>query len=238
MARGISTISTTVGGIDEMYTHEVEGYLVKLFDTDSAVRHLTDLYENPTLRARMSNAAKAHFAETFDLDNMVEKYRTLLSNVAKPTILIDLDGALVDWDAGFSKEWKDRSQIHRENSYYMEECVDENFANEVKEIYLSKGFFENLPPMEGGLEAVTEMAQYGLQVILCTAPVLTSQNCAQEKLNWISNHLGQDWLTKTILCTDKVNGCNIDLKINRFDCTFDRQILKEIYSSMISQCSI
>ena len=61
---------------------------------------------------------------------MVEKYRELLLRVAPPVILLDMDGALVDWDAGFRERWGDRSPIYRDRSYYMQQCVDSEHYHE------------------------------------------------------------------------------------------------------------
>jgi hypothetical protein len=66
----------------------------------------------------------------FDLDIMVERYRELLLRVAPPVLLLDMDGALVDWDAGFRARWGDRTPILREKSYYMQQCVDAEFYHE------------------------------------------------------------------------------------------------------------
>ena len=61
--------------------------------------------------------------------------------------------------------------------------------------------------MEGALQAVAEMAEEGLQLLICTAPVKGSVYCAQEKLNWVLKHLGEEWLDRVILCQDKVRDC-------------------------------
>lgn len=63
--------------------------------------------------------------------------------------------------------------------------------------------------MEGALKAIHEMESEGLQLYLCTSPVKGSVYCAQEKLNWIVEHLGEEWLDKAILCQDKVKHCTL-----------------------------
>jgi hypothetical protein len=63
---------------------------------------------------------------------MVEKYRELMLQIAPPIILLDMDGALVDWDSGFRAKWADRSTIDRTKSYYMQLCVDEAFYREAE----------------------------------------------------------------------------------------------------------
>jgi len=82
----------------------------------------------------------------------------------------------------------------------------------------ARGFFENLEPMEGALKAIQEMESEGLQLYLCTSPVKGSVYCAQEKLNWIVEHLGEEWLDKAILCQDKVMCIESSLRF-LFDCS-------------------
>lgn len=50
---------------------------------------------------------------------MINHYRNLLQQVAPPTILVDMDGVIVDWDKGFLKCWNDRSIVRREMSYVL-----------------------------------------------------------------------------------------------------------------------
>ncbi len=71
--------------------------------------------------------------------------------------------------------------------------------------------------MEGALKAIQEMESEGLQLYLCTSPVKGSVYCAQEKLNWIVEHLGEEWLDKAILCQDKVSCITSGITI-LFDC--------------------
>jgi len=116
-------------------------------------------------------------------------------------ILIDMDGVLVDWDAGFKKVWGDRPLGPRSH-YEMEECVRKEDAEEAKAMYTSKGFFLNLPPMRGALDAISEIASRGYIVHICTKPVL-SPYCVQEKYEWVRKHLGEEWMTRIIMTHDK-----------------------------------
>ena len=101
-----------------------------------------------------------------------------------------MDGVLVDWDAGFRKAWQERSDINRSN-YHMEECVPSYLKSTAEEIIRSRGFFESLPPMRGGIESMREMLSEGLRVYICTSPIISSDFCAQEKLSWVRKHLGK-----------------------------------------------
>jgi len=118
-------------------------------------------------------------------------------------VLVDMDGCLVDWDAGFAAAWKGRSPITRSLSYAMEECVPPDFRQQAMEVFHSEGFFLGLPPMAGGVAALHALAARGYRVFLCTAPVTTSAHCAGEKFEWVRHHLGPEWVPKIILTSDK-----------------------------------
>ena len=45
----------------------------------------------------------------------------------------------------------------------------------------------------------------GLRLYICTSPVKHSVYCAQEKIEWVKKHLGQEWVDALILCQDKVS---------------------------------
>ena len=68
----------------------------------------------------------------------------------------------------------------------------------------SEGFFANLPPMKGALEALQQMEKLNFNVYICTSPLLSSSYCAQEKILWIKHHLGEAWLSRLIMTSDKV----------------------------------
>lgn len=106
---------------------------------------------------------------------------------------------------GFLQVWDSvTAPVHRERSYYMEQCVGIEFNRAAEEVSLQPLFFESLPAMDGALQAVREMEEDGLQVYICTSPNLASQYCCQEKLNWIRKHLGAQYLGKVLLTHDKV----------------------------------
>jgi 5'-nucleotidase len=203
MSWGIPVISTNIAGIKEMFTNGVEGYHFAPDDEASALQAMNTIASDESLRKKMSMAARAKFEMTFDLELMVETYRQLVVKVAPPVVLLDMDGALIDWDKTFLKKWADRCPVDRSKSYLMEKCVDAAFCDEAVSLFMQQGFFAELEPMEGALQALQEMEKDGLKLYICTAPVKHSKYCAQEKLDWVRVHLGEAWLDKVILCQDK-----------------------------------
>ena len=43
------------------------------------------------------------------------------------------------------------------------------------------------------------MCAEGIQVMICTSPVITSVFSAEEKSSWVSHHLGPEWLDRLII---------------------------------------
>ncbi len=202
---GIPVLSTNIAGIKEMYQDGVEGFLFSPGDEAKALNSMQSLCSDQGLRKQMSLNARTRYELIFDLDAMVESYRQLVLAVAPPVILIDMDGVLVDWDKGFLQKWRGRSVVDRLQSYHMEKCVPAKYQKEAEWLFHQKGFFLNLPWMEGAQQAIQEMKQAGLQLYICTSPLKSSKYCAQEKLEWIKNNLGEAWVDKVILCQDKVS---------------------------------
>jgi len=115
---------------------------------------------------------------------------------------VDMDGCLVDWDRGFLNAWNGRTPVNR-SSYEMEKCVPRASYHEAVALFESEGFFRGLPEMAGGVEALKRLIASGFEVLICTSPVANSRYCAQEKWEWVREHLGDAWLKRLILTCDK-----------------------------------
>ena len=207
MMRSIPVITTDIAGIPEMLTNGVHGYSLSPDDSKGFHDALTDLgtagADGQRRRLQMAAAARKHALASFTNAGMVQQYRACALELASPIVLLDMDGVVVDWDAGFTKAWANRSPIDRTKSYAMEECVPAAHRAAAIELFHSKGFFRGLPPMAGSLSAVKAMAAKGYRVFFCTSPVLTSENCAGEKYEWIRAHLGNEWVSRVIVTSDK-----------------------------------
>eukprot|EP00403_Amphidinium_massartii_P026190 CAMPEP_0178407384 /NCGR_PEP_ID=MMETSP0689_2-20121128/19403_1 /TAXON_ID=160604 /ORGANISM="Amphidinium massartii, Strain CS-259" /LENGTH=652 /DNA_ID=CAMNT_0020028461 /DNA_START=97 /DNA_END=2055 /DNA_ORIENTATION=- len=204
-AREIPVMTTGIAGIPEMLTDGVEGFICPEEDTPESVANWADrmkqLADSADLRKKMATAGLARYEKQFRLDGMVDCYRELAVSIVRPVVLVDMDGTLVDWDAGFMKAWGDRPC--KRTDYAMEKCVPPEMFDEAVKIFTSEGFFRNLPPMEGGIQAIKDIAASGFSVFLCTSPVATSRYSAQEKWEWVREHLGDEWTHRLILTMDK-----------------------------------
>jgi len=207
MMRSMPVITTDIAGIPEMFEHGTHGFAFPPDDKKPFVGALEQLgatdADGQRRRLQMGAAARKHALETFTNPGMVSHYRAAALGMAAPDVLVDMDGCLVDWDKGFSQAWKGQCPIDRTISYSMEECVPDSFKAAATALYHSEGFFLGLPPMEGGPAALKALAAKGYRVFLCTAPVLSSLYCAQEKFEWVRKHLGPEWLSRIIMTTDK-----------------------------------
>lgn len=126
-------------------------------------------------------------------------------------LLIDMDGTLVDYDSEFAKRWAvmrpDRDDLERIRNRPKFE-IEANFPAEVKQdvkaVIAQHGFFQNLQPFEGAIDALFQMDKAGLHVFLCTSPSLFQlEGSASGKYEWVRNWLGPHWMSRIILTRDK-----------------------------------
>jgi 5'-nucleotidase len=189
---GLPSITYDIGGIKEMAL-ETTGFLLKEGDLDGAVAACEKLANSSDLRTRMGNACIEHFQQ-FTIPHMVRRYEQVANELSPTTILLDMDGVLVDWDAGFRREWEryghDPSKIDRAKSYSMEDCVSPELRSAAIAVMSQPGFFRDLPPMEGAVKAVEEMIERGFSVQICTSPLPCNPTCPQDKIEWVRKHLG------------------------------------------------
>lgn len=124
-------------------------------------------------------------------------------------VLIDMDDVLTDFDGEVFTRWK---KLHPDKfivppderkCFYLHEEMPEGSRELIREINTSKGFIRNLPEISGGVSAVNEIAGFGHNVFICTAPLLKYKNCVPEKYQWVEEHLGEKWVERLILTRDK-----------------------------------
>jgi 5'-nucleotidase len=134
------------------------------------------------------------------------------------TILIDQDGPLADWESEFLRRWKcqypelpcveldNRRKFRAVQDYEDLGKTPEEKAlmrSRAESIYHERGFYENLPVVDGAVAALNEMLQQGHDVKICTSPLSVFRNCVLEKYEWIQKYFGTEFTERTILCKDK-----------------------------------
>lgn len=69
------------------------------------------------------------------------------------------------------------------------------------------GFFRNMLPINAfdcpPKAYMEKLVEDGHDVWILTRPSVLNLNCYTEKAEWIQGYLGQEWINKLILCTDK-----------------------------------
>ncbi len=130
------------------------------------------------------------------------------------TVLVDMDGVLVDTVGGFIETWQKlfpeipaipHNQVH---SFRLNEVYPLQHREKVNQVWETENFFYGLKPIPGALDSLKEMETLVRDISICTAPHRDSKYCLQEKWEWIRDYLGADWLNNVTIARDKtrING--------------------------------
>lgn len=124
------------------------------------------------------------------------------------TYLVDMDGVLAAYYAKFLEKWREhypeREFILEEElkEHDLEHSYPEKYLQDINKIREDTYFFNELEPIKYALEGIQELAKYNT-VFICTAPSVDNLHSAHGKTMWIREHLGKDWLRRTIITKDK-----------------------------------
>lgn len=106
----------------------------------------------------------------------------------KELLFIDMDGVLADAEAKM-KIWEDKLGIE----------VKELFE---KKLYHMPGFYSDLPPMKGAVEAFNLLSEK-YEVYILTAPSWENVSCYTDKRIWVEKYLGKSAYKRLIISNDK-----------------------------------
>ncbi|MBI4225105.1 MAG: 5'-3'-deoxyribonucleotidase [Candidatus Sungbacteria bacterium] len=124
-------------------------------------------------------------------------------------LLVDQDGCISDIENGFLSKWKEiypdefYVPVKQRTTHMIIDQYPLALRQKVKSIYHAPGFFLELKPMAGAVEALREMASLNLDVRICTSPLYHYQNCLVEKYKWVELYFGLEYTKKIILTQDK-----------------------------------
>jgi len=119
-----------------------------------------------------------------------------------------MDGTIADFEESMLAHLKERlpeypfKPLSERVSHKFYEDYPEEVHSSIHEIYHAKGFYENLPPIEGAIDALKEMNEH-FTVFICSTPLRDYMFNIFEKYAWIDAHLGKEWIEKIILTRDK-----------------------------------
>lgn len=128
-------------------------------------------------------------------------------------VLVDMDGVICDFEQSFLDKFREQHPnepyipLSERHGFYIDEQyskIKPSLREKIWNIIEAEGFFRELLPIDGALEAIKSMSSMeGVDVFLCTSPLTTSFHSVKEKFEWIEQHLGWKWINKTIITKDK-----------------------------------
>lgn len=89
MYAGKPVISNDVGGISELITHEINGFLINDFDINKTADYLEVLLKDNTLLKDMGLLNMSKGKERFSLDKMVKEYDNLYKSIVNERVTSD-----------------------------------------------------------------------------------------------------------------------------------------------------
>jgi len=120
-----------------------------------------------------------------------------------------MDGVLADFEKGFLQAWKRRFPknphipLEERKTFSVLNDYPNALRKDVESIYKTRCFFQNLPIIHGGKEALVEMQKLNYEVFVCTSLIRYFENCVLEKYHWVAQNLGYEWIKRLIVAKDK-----------------------------------
>jgi 5'-nucleotidase len=128
----------------------------------------------------------------------------------KRVVLVDMDNTLCDWEGQFeammAKNYPNVPLVPRSErkSWNHVEDYPEEHKEAATKVATLPGFYETMKANPGAIEAIKEMEAAGNEVFIVSSPDPNSYaQCSAEKYKWVSENLGESWLSKVILTRDK-----------------------------------
>lgn len=112
----------------------------------------------------------------------------------KKTILIDLDCILVDFYPKCLKIYNEKYKPSYYSDVVIEDikCFDliknKKINGHIYKVIEEPGFFKDLPPIDGAIEAYNKMKKAGHEIIICSKPSRSAESWT-DKIYWIKNNL-------------------------------------------------
>jgi 5'-nucleotidase len=131
-----------------------------------------------------------------------------LKSIPRRIILVDMDDTTFEMEKIFLERYKNKYPdlpfipFEERRTFKLTDQYPKELHAAVRSIYHAPGFYADLPPIPGAIEALQELAEQH-DVFLCSRPLRNYAHCLAEKYACIEKHLGKDWMDRTILTRDK-----------------------------------
>jgi len=125
------------------------------------------------------------------------------------TILFDQDGVLANYTKAhceaIAREFPELPRLRPEEAtcFNTEDHFPPEYRARIEALTLRPGFFLNLEPLPGAIEALRTLLALGFDVRICTSPKKIFDNCVAEKFAWLKKHLGEEFVERIVLTRDK-----------------------------------
>jgi len=137
-------------------------------------------------------------------------------------LVVDLVNCVADFDRRvhqvYGQQFPNAAQIPFESR--TKRVIEDNFPKAarqaVRDIYAGKGFWSEVPPVDGAISALKEMLSEGIQVFVWLgAPSAKNFAELQEKLEWITKHFGEEWAERVIISDKRTVSANVLIDTGR-----------------------
>ena len=83
MACGVPPVATDAGGIPELVSHGIDGFVEPVGDIDAQAQRVIELLSDPSLHARMAEQARKSAQERFATELIIPQYETYYDEVCR-----------------------------------------------------------------------------------------------------------------------------------------------------------
>lgn len=137
-----------------------------------------------------------------------------LSGVEMPTVLVDMDGVLADFDQRILDQLAERHPhipiAASRSNFYISADYPEH-TDIIRAMSDEEGFFRSLPVVEGALDGWQRILESDCLPRICSSPISTNPYSKAEKLGWLEEHIAPvfgSWVVDQAIITKNKEGCH------------------------------
>lgn len=126
----------------------------------------------------------------------------------KPTVLLDMDGPLADFDRAFFERcawngWEMDCTLATQTHRFATDHIPNRAARaHARRMVDTTGWFASLPVTAGARNGLLSLAEVA-DVWIVSKPLEANPSCRDEKAEWLRREFGTEWERRLILAADK-----------------------------------